>query len=84
MARDCLTSYLAVVGEASEGGDVLDGQIGLRGSRSDVSLLTDAVDLLVHLKIDRQKGISYRETCKIACSTAGAGVCGGLEKTEIH
>lgn len=44
-------SYLAVVGEASEGGDVLHGQVGLRGSRPNVSLLTDAVDLLVHLDI---------------------------------
>lgn len=60
-------SYLAVVGEASEGGDVLDGQVGLRGSGPDVSLLTDAVDLLVHL-IECHKGM---ETCKRAYNERG-------------
>lgn len=42
-------TYLPVVRESAEGGDVLHRQVGLRRGGPDISLLPDAVDLLVQL-----------------------------------
>lgn len=43
------TRYLSVVREATQGGDVLDRKVSLRGGRGHVALLSDPVDLLVEL-----------------------------------
>lgn len=42
-------TYLAVVREAAQGGDVLDRKVSLRRRRGPVALLSDPVDLLVEL-----------------------------------
>lgn len=56
--QTCLT-HLAVVREATERSDVLHCEISFRGSRCYVSLLADAVDLLIHLYYKNSKKILY-------------------------